>query len=179
MCWVKLGLNVLKDPFQFLNSMRIKLSNGPTVEVRKFLCLQGCQKGHGTGIAKLFLEEEQNAPLPSCTPACYLQHKSALFLHLSLKEHARLPLKLPDCTSEISFVCSLPRPRSRPSQRNTQGWQESSGCELWPLTIFGLLPVLLWIFDLYVKNRNALFLLKEEIGFLLFFFFNFSLCVGV
>ena len=24
MCWVKLGLNVLKDPFQFLNSMRIR-----------------------------------------------------------------------------------------------------------------------------------------------------------
>ena len=60
--------------------------------------------------SELFLEEEQHGPLPSCTPACYLQHKSPLFLHLSLKEHGRLSLKFPECTSAISFVCSPPHP---------------------------------------------------------------------
>ena len=161
MCWVKLGLNVLKDPFQFLNSMRIRTvewSNCRSQEVsippgrpeRSWNWNRGAASRRGTTRPSpqlypslLFTTQERFVPAP--------------FSEGTWEAVSKIP-RMYIC----DFFCLFPAPpRPRPSQRNTQGWQESSGCELWPLTIFGLLPVLLWTFDLSVENRNALFLLKR------------------
>lgn len=79
MCWVKLGLNILKDPFQFLNSMRIKLSNGPIIEVQEVsIPSRWPEEVMGTGIPELFLEEELRCPSPQLYPPLVIYNTRVL-----------------------------------------------------------------------------------------------------
>lgn len=52
------------------------------------------------------------------------------------------------------IACFIPPTLRVLPKKYTQGLQESARYELWSLIVFGLLPGLLWIFDLAVKKEK-------------------------
>lgn len=133
------------------------MSNGLIVEVRKFLFLQGNRKGHGTGIMKQLLSRKgTRSPSPTPFSRFLLRTTEERFVFVPFSKRtwgalSTIPRKY---TGDFLLPVLFLPPSGPLPKKYTQGLQESARYELWSLTVFGLLPVLLWIFDLAVKKEK-------------------------